>query len=303
MQSMSFMEISQFTEDKARELLEKIRWAHGVACPHCGGLEPYKLTPKPGSKRPVRNGVYKCKECRKQFTVTVGTIFEGSHIKLNKWLMAIYLMCSSKKGMSAHQLHRLIGVTYKTAWFMSHRIRFAMTQSPLKEKLKGIVEADETYIGGKAKGIRGRGAKNKTAVVSLVERNGRIESNPVDRVTSNNLKKLLREYVDKTATIMTDEFRAYWGLKKEFKDHKVVSHGKGEYVRGECYTNTVEGYFSLLKRGIIGSYHHVSKQHLEKYIKEFDFRYNFRNFPDSERTVFAIQGFEGKRLFYRDSSN
>lgn len=195
-------------EEAARKFLEEKRWANGAVCPHCGSLEIYTLKPKPQSKNPVRKGVYKCKACRNQFTVTVGTIFEDSHIPLNKWLLAINLLCSSKKGMSAHQLHRMLGITYKSAWFMAHRIRYAMTQPPLVDKLQGIVEADETYIGGKAHGKRGRGAANKTPVFALVERNGRVCSFKTDKVTAKNLKEKIRENVDKDSTVMTDEFLA-----------------------------------------------------------------------------------------------
>lgn len=289
-------------EDEAREMLERIRWPNGTVCPHCGIVgESYRLNGKKDSKKPVRKGVWKCKGCRKQFTVMVGTIFSGSHIPLRKWLMAIYLLCSSKKGMSAHQLHRMLGVTYKSAWFMVHRIRYAMSQPPLSNKLKGIIEADETYIGGKGKGKRGRGAEKKEVIFTLVERNGEIRSTHVANVTATTLKKAIRENVDKESTIMTDTFRSYKGLDKEFKNHYTVEHGEKEYVRGIVHTNTVEGYFSLLKRGITGSYHHVSKQHLPFYINEFDFRYNYRKVSDKERTIEAIKGFEGKRLFYRDS--
>ena len=262
-------------------------------------MEAYRLEAKPDSKRPVRKGVYKCKACRKQFTVTVGTIFEDSHIPLNKWLMAINLLCSSKKGMSAHQLHRMLGLTYKSAWFMAHRIRYVMTQPPLVDKLKGVVEADETYVGGKAHGKRGRGAQNKTPVFTLVERNGRVRSFKVDRVTAKNLKEKIREHVDKDATIMTDEFLAYKGLSKEFK-HYTVNHSIGEYVNGDAHTNTAEGFFSILKRGINGVYHHVSEQHLDRYLAEFAFRYDNRKVEDAVRATVALKQTNGKRLTFKE---
>jgi len=231
---------SYFNDDNsARELLEKLRWPDGPICPHCGSRESYRLVAKPNSKTPVRIGVLKCKKCRKQYTVTVGTIFEDSHIPIHKWLLAISLLCSSKKGMSAHQLHRMLGVTYKSAWFMAHRIRYAMSQSPLAEKLQGVIEADETYIGGKSHGKRGRGATNKTPVFALVERGGRVRSFKTERVTAKNLKGTIREHVNKNSTIMTDEFLAYKGLGKEFAAHHTVNHGNGEYVNGDIYTNTV----------------------------------------------------------------
>lgn len=286
-------------EDAARRYLESNRWPNGAICPHCGSNEAYRLQPKADSKRPARKGVLKCKMCRKQFTVTVGTIFEDSHIPLNKWLAAIYLLCSSKKGMSAHQLHRMLGVTYKSAWFMAHRIRYAMSQPPLVGKLQGIVEADETYVGGKARGKRGRGAANKTPVFALVERNGRVRSFKTERVTGKNLKQKIRENVSKDSIVMTDEFLAYKGLDKEFK-HMTVNHGNKEYVNGIAHTNTAEGFFSILKRGINGVYHHVSDKHLERYLAEFGFRYDQRNVDDLVRSAIALEQTEGKRLLFRE---
>lgn len=285
--------------DKAREYLERMRWSNGVTCPHCGSMEAYKLQARPNSKRPVRKGVYKCKACRKQFTVTVGTIFEDSHIPLHKWLMAIHLLCSSKKGMSAHQFHRMLGLTYKSAWFMAHRIRYAMTQPPLVDKLQGIVEADETYIGGKHHGKRGRGSENKVPVFALVERNGRVRSFKTDKVTAHNLRQKIRENVDKDSTVMTDEFLAYKGLGKEFS-HFTVNHGMGEYVNGDAHTNTAEGFFSILKRGINGVYHHVSEQHLDRYPAEFGFRYDNRKVEDAIRAGIALEQTEGKRLMFHE---
>lgn len=286
-------------EDSAREFLEHLRWPNGPVCPHCGSVEAYRLQAKPNSKRPVRKGVLKCKACREQFTVTVGTIFEDSHIPLNKWLMAIHLLCASKKGMSAHQLHRMLEITYKSAWFMAHRIRYAMSQPPLVDKLQGIVEADETYVGGKAHGKRGRGAEHKTPVFALVERKGRVRSFPVERVTAENLKGIMRKHVAQEAHVMTDEFTAYKGLGKEFAAHQVVSHSTGEYVRGLAHTNTAENFFSLLKRGINGVYHHVGSQHLHRYLSEFGFRYDWRGVTDGNRTALAILGIEGKRLTFK----
>lgn len=292
-----------FTDaNEARLYLEKIRWPHGSVCPHCGSKEGhYALKGKEDSKTPVRQGVWKCKTCRKQFSVTVGTVFERSHIPLNQWLLAAFLLCSSKKGMSAHQLHRMLNVQYKTAWFMFHRLRYAMDQKG-KDKFQGTVEADETYVGGKAHGKRGRGAENKTPVFALVERNGDVRSTSVQRVTGENLKAIIRQNAEKTATIMTDDLNSYRGLGKEFSFHHVINHGRKEYVRGNVHTNTIEGYFSILKRGIIGVYQHVGKQHLHRYLSEFDFRYNGRKIDDAERSVLALCGIEGKRLMYRDSS-
>lgn len=293
-------------EDKARTFLEKLRWPDGVVCPHCGVIgQAYRLEPKPDAKTHVRKGVWKCGSCREQFTVTVGTIFEDSHIPLNKWLMAIHLLCASKKGMSAHQLHRMLGVTYKSAWFMAHRIRYAMNQG-FDGKLSGTIEVDETYVGGYQKGKRGRPTSrrtNKSAVVSLVERNGNVRSFRMGRVTSKNLRTVINRHVEKESNLMTDDFRAYRPVGKQYGSHNVVKHTEGEYSRVDgdtiIHTNTVEGYFSILKRGINGVYHHVGKQHLHRYLSEFDFRYNSREVTDGERALEALKGFEGKRLTYR----
>lgn len=290
-------------EEEARLYLERLRWADGVVCPHCKHKgDHYALKAKKDSTRPVRRGVWKCRKCRKQFTVTVGTVFERSHIPIHKWLLATFLLNSSKKGMSAHQLHRMMGITYKTAWFMFHRIRYAMKPQTEMQKLKGIVECDETYVGGKARGKRGRGAANKTPVFSLVERNGSVVSTPVERVTGKNLKDIMRKRIEKSSIIMTDDFRSYRGVGNDFAEHHVIHHGIKEYVRDEVHTNTIEGYFSLLKRGIVGVYHHVGKQHLHRYLSEFDFRYNRRRINDTDRSKSALVGIEGKRLLYRDSS-
>lgn len=292
--------LCELSEDEAREMLERLRWPEGAVCPHCGSKEPYKLNPRNEFDTHVRKGVYKCKHCKKQFTATVGTIFEGSHIKISVWLKAIYLICSSKKGMSASQLHRMLGITVKSAWFMAHRIRYAMEQT-YNKKLKRIIEADETYIGGKAKGKRECGALKKMAVDSLVERDGDVRSIPVERMTAKNLKGFIRENVDNSAYIMTDDFRSYSGLDKEVAGHGVVNHSEKEYSRGIIHTNTIEGYFSILKRGVNGTFHHISKKHLPFYLNEFDFRYSSRKLCDGDRTIEAMKGIEGKRLFYRDS--
>jgi transposase-like protein len=287
--------------DTAREYLEKMRWASGVICPHCSGCESYKLTPKATSKAPCRKGLYKCKACRKQFTVTVGTIFEDSHIPLDKWLVAIYLMCSSKKGISAHQLHRMLNLSYKAAWFMCHRIRYAMAQPVMQAKMSGIIEADETYIGGKIRG-KGRGMHvgDKAPVVSLVQRGGRVRSFHMQRVTSWNLRRVLRENVEPSARLITDEHPGYLVAGSDYAAHDSVKHREHEYTRGDVTTNTVEGFFGILKRGINGVYHHVGKNHLHRYLAEFDFRYNARKTDDGTRTNMAIIGFEGKRLMYKD---
>jgi transposase-like protein len=296
----------------ARQLLEKMRWPNGAACPHCGGADPYTITPGKSTKaRTTRKGLYKCRACRKQFTVTVGTVFEDSHIPINKWMQAIYLLCSSKKGISAHQLHRMLGITYKSAWFMAHRLRYAMTQTPLVEKLGGIVEADETYIGGKVRprnfvkgqpykaNRRGAHTDNKIAVVALVERGGRVRAFPMEKVTAANVHEVINANVRSDAHLMTDESSLYPAIGKHMKAHDAVKHSNNEYVRGTAHTNTVEGFFSLLKRGINGIYHHVGKGHVGRYVDEFSFRYDYRKVTDGERVQFAIDGAEGKRLTYK----
>jgi transposase-like protein len=287
----------------AAEYLASIRWPNGPVCPHCGSdRKPYSL---PHKTRLLR----KCAACRKQFTVTVGTIFEGSHIGLNKWLLAFYLLCSSKKGMSAHQLHRSLGVTYKTAWFMAHRIRLAMSEPAFQTLLTGTVEADETYVGGKERNRKtrdkqkrkGRGT-DKAPVVVLVERGGKARSMHVANVTGAELKGAIRRHVNPEARMMTDSFRSYAGLDAEYASHETVDHWK-EYVRGDVHTNTAENFFSILKRGINGVYHHVSEAHLHRYLSEFDFRYNTRTangYTDAERTRLALSQVGGKRLRYAE---
>jgi transposase-like protein len=280
-------------ETAAYEHLAAIRWPGGIRCVHCQGVKVYRLK---GAK--CKRVLLKCSTCRKQFSATVGTIFQGSHIPLSKWFMAFQLMASSKKGMSAHQLHRQLGMTYKSAWFMAHRIRHVMKQTPFGDKLGGIVEADETYIGGKSH-IRGLGSDKKTPVFALVERGGRVRSFTMPSVTAVNLKRSIQEHVSPEAKLMTDELIAYKKIGKDFADHQTVNHSKKEYVRGEAGTNTVEGYFSLLKRGLTGTYHHVSPHHLHRYLDEFNFRYNARKEDDATRAFLAVKQIEGKRLQYR----
>ena len=293
-------------EQKAREFLERRRWPNGPVCPHCDGREAYKLTPKVDSKKPVRPGVYKCKACQEQFTVTVNTIFEDSHIPLHKWLLAFHLLCASKKGMSAHQLHRMLGVTYKSAWFMAHRIRYAMGQPSFAAKMQGVVECDETYVGGKGKTqFRGRATgKTRTAVVSVVNRSGdgQVRSFPVTRVTAENLRDILKKNVENTAHLCTDQFAGYDGLAARFASHQTVNHSEGEYSRGWVHVNSAEGVFSILKRGLTGVYHQVGQHHLHRYLAEFDFRYNNRKITDCERMVRAVERTGEKRLMLRDSS-
>lgn len=293
--------------DKAREWLENHLWKNGPVCPACGVVGE-------ASAMATRHGWYSCKACRKQFTVTVGTLFERSHIPLNKWLLVAFLMCASKKGMSAHQMHRMIGVSYKSTWFMMHRLREAMREinpAPMGGEGK-FVEADETFIGGKEKnkhvGKRQRaniGGMGKEPVFALVERGGKVRSQHVANVSARTLRPIMVEQIDKATALMTDDAGQYRRMGKDFARHEVVNHGILEYVRGDAHTNTIEGYFSVLKRGITGTYHHVSPQHLKRYLGEFDFRYNERarlGVDDTMRAEKALKGIVGKRLTYRRSN-
>jgi len=325
----SILEPQFLNEDAAREYLEATRWPNGPECPHCGLIgEAYRIVRKEKTPeqviamlnarkryRKAQKGLWKCKGCKKQFTVTVKTIFEDSHIPLHKWLLAIHLMCSSKKGMSAHQLMRNLGIgQYKSAWFMAHRIRYAMT-GELPEQMSGIVEADETFVGGKPRKSIPHAVKpgeraqdkpirhGKEVVFSLVQRGGRVRSQHVDRVIAENLRESIIQTCAPSTHVMTDDANMYTALRDNFK-HSSVNHTEKEYVRyedGVCVTtNTIEGFFATLKRGINGVYHHVGKNHLHRYLSEFDFRYNERDVTDGARAQKALAGFAGKRLTYRD---
>ena len=299
---MDLLEIGKMTEEQAREYLEKIRWGNEPVCPHCGSVGAYKLTPKEESESPVRNGVYKCKTCEKQFSVTVNTVMHDSHIPLKKWIIAFHLMCSSKKGISALQLQRNLGLgSYKTAWFMAHRIRLAMQEETMRKLLEGTIEVDETYVGGKSKeGKRGHGSERKTAVLALVERNCNIVSKPVKRVDAKTLRSVIRKTVAKSSRIITDEWPAYKGIEKEFDGgHDVIKHLYEEYIDGDIYTNTVEPFFALLKRGVHGIFHHCSREHLLRYCDEFSFRWNYRKVTDDERTEIALKNVIRKRLKFK----
>jgi transposase-like protein len=305
--------------DKAREYLEAKRWPDGPICPHCGIVdEATHLELKPERKQRsdeakpkayrahARKGLLRCRGCEKQFSVTVGTIFEDSHVPLNKWLLAYHLVCASKKGMSAHQLHRMLGVTYKTAWFMCHRIRFTMDQEPLAGMLKGVVEIDETYVGGKEKmDDRVKSRTKKTPVVAMVERGGNVQSFPMMHVTADNIAPILKQRVDRFAHLMTDESSIYRWPRRYFVLHDSVTHSRGEYSRREqgkpvISTNSVEGFFSLVKRGLYGTFHHIGRPYLQQYLNEFNFRYNGRKLTDAERANLAIRCIEGKRLTMRE---
>ncbi len=297
--------------EKAREWLEKQRWADGPYCSHCGS---FSVTSQQG--RAHRPGVWQCNDCRQQFTVTTGSVMERSKIPLNKWLLAMHLMASSKKGYSAHQLHRTLGITYQSAWFLSHRIREAMANDntgPLGGEGK-TVEVDETYFGERDTPIksaqrRGRpykykrkGPRNKRAVVSLVERGGKSRTFHVDHATSENVRDVIVRNVSRKSVLHTDESKLYTETGKEFAGHETVRHSAKEYVRGDVHTNTVEGFFSIFKRGMKGVYQHCGEAHLHRYVAEFDFRYNNRSglgVEDTERASKIIKQAEGLRLTYR----
>ncbi|KQP13022.1 IS1595 family transposase [Methylobacterium sp. Leaf93] len=299
----------------ARAWLEAQRWADGRVCPHCGNADEAKIKALAGKAH--RPGVYQCNECREQFTVTVGTVMERSKIPLNKWVMAMHLMSASKKGMSAHQLHRMLGVTYKTAWFLAHRIREAMAPGASAGPIGGegkIVEADETYFGKteehyvspKRKGApytrRKAGTGSKLAVVSLVERGGTVRSFHPALATKVAVTEIVKANVAKESKLFTDESRLYGEAKGYFADHQTTKHSAGEYVRGEVHSNTVEGFFSIFKRGMKGIYQHCDEKHLHRYLAEFDFRYNHRTklgYSDYERSCQLAKGLAGKRLTYR----
>ncbi|MFN3658324.1 MAG: IS1595 family transposase [Pseudolabrys sp.] len=305
------------TPENARDWLERTRWPEGPVCPHCGTIGRAYKTKKLGT--------YRCaeKECRKDFSVTTGTVMERSHIALNKWLMGFYLMAASKKGISAHQLSRSLGLDYKSAWFMCHRIREAMRpddatggNGPLGGEGQ-IVEADETYFGQveerrPSKQRKGRpftkggrsGPGGKRAVVSLVERGGWVRSFHPAFVDGAAVSAIVRENIARESRLHTDESRLYTRVGAEFAAHETVTHSHDEYVRGDVHTNSVEGYFSIFKRGMKGVYQHCKEKHLHRYLAEFDFRYNHRvklGYSDIDRTVLAVKGAEGKRLMYRQA--
>ncbi|GGH35881.1 Transposase [Cribrihabitans marinus] len=303
---MSILSRKEFhNEEAAYEYVEARVWPHGATCPKCGETERVS---KMGGKS-TRIGAYKCYKCRKPFTVKVGTIFESSHVKMHVWLQAIYLMCASKKGISSNQLHRILGVTLKTAWFMSHRIREAMRSGDLAPMGGGggVVEVDETFIGNdrtkKPHGVKkGRGYAHKHKVLGLVDRaTGRAKSFVVDDVKAKTLVPILRENIAKEASVMTDEASQYFNLSNDFASHDFVRHQQGEYGRGEIPTNTIEGFYSIFKRGMKGVYQHCSKEHLHRYMAEFDFRYSNRvakEVDDKLRADIALLGIVGKRLTY-----
>jgi transposase-like protein len=298
-----------FHDDEAARLhLEAIRWPNGPYCPRCGEAEA--VTRLAGKS--TAPGLCICKSCRTKFSVTMGTVFERSHIPLSKWMLGFRLMASSKKGISAHQLHRSLDITYKSAWFMAHRIREAMALPPEPSALGGkgkTVEADATYVGGKEKNKHASkrtagniGGKGKQIVHTLVERGGRARSHHIANVTGKTLRPILTKNVSRKSTLMTDTAGGYMGIGAEFARHEMVDHEKGEYVRGDAYSNTAESFFAIFKRGVYGTFHHISEAHLQRYLAEFDFRWSNRaalGVDDRARAEEAVRGSTGKRLTYR----
>jgi transposase-like protein len=310
--AMSAINAPHFTNDEAaRELIESIRWPDGPVCSHCGTIgHAYAVK--------GRAGLYRCAEpeCRKDFTCTTGTVMERSKIPLHKWMMAFYLMNASKKGISAHQLHRSLGITYQSAWFLCHRIREAMRDGGFAPMGGGggIVEADETYFGpteqprpskqrrGRPYKVGSRGPRDKRPIVALVERGGNVRSFHVAVADQDTVQGIVIANVSRESRLHTDESRLYFGADQHFASHEMVKHSAKEYVRGDVHTNSAEGYFSIFKRGMKGVYQHCKEKHLHRYLAEFDFRYNHRialGFNDIDRTRAAIKGVEGKRLTYR----
>lgn len=304
-------------ERTAVGFIERQRWGDSPACPRCGDTDVYQMSGRTGERS--ARFLWGCRGCGRQFTVRIGTIFEDSRIPLRHWCYAFWAACASKKGVSALQIKRQTGLSYKSALFLMHRIRYAMAPARSARKLSGTVEVDETYVGGRPRRLsrsqqlaaiqagdmsdhrHGPMISHKPPVVALVERGGDVRAQVVADVTAATLKGAIREHVDRSATINTDEAKQYFGIGREFAGgHATVKHAIGEYARGEVTTNTVEGFFSLLKRGLYGTYHSVSKKHLHRYVAEFEFRYNTRKLDDGARVQAAILGAEGKRLMYRE---
>ncbi len=286
-------------EDKARAHLEAQIWPNGPVCPHCGSLNATALR---GKKH--RKGLYQCNDCREQFSVTVGTVFERSKIPLHKWVLASHLMAASKKGMSAKQIERMLGISYKSAWFVCHRIREAMRDlgtKPIGGEGKSV-ESDETFVGGKKKNVHnGKPEPKKHPVVALVDRDGDLRAQHVADVTAKTLRKTLEKHVDRRSHLMTDDAMVYYWLGREFAAHSSVNHSADEYVSedGKAHVQNAEAFFALLKRGVYGTFHSVSEQHLQRYVDEFAFRWNYRKTDDFTRANAVLKNATGKRLTYR----
>lgn len=281
------------TEESCHAFVALERWGGNPICVHCGcDRKIYVLN---------HGKLFKCADCRKQFTVRIGTIFEDSPLPLQKWFHAMFVITAHKKGISSVQLSKDIGITQKSAWHMLHRIRYGMSTKGFTKPLDGVVEADETYIGGKKKGgKRGRGSENKTPVFGMLDRDDKtVKTQPVKYVNANTLQGIIKANVAPESTIMTDEWGAYNGLDKSFASHQRVNHGEKEYARGEVHVNGMENFWSLLKRGIVGIYHQVTSKHLHRYCGEFDYRYNSRDEKDSDRFTSTFKNIEG-RLTYKE---
>jgi transposase-like protein len=294
------------SERKARALFEKMRWPDGAYCPHCAAQgsdckDVYRIKTKGTRTHKKREGLWACGACRQQFSVTVGTVLEGSHIPIHKWLLAMFLMCSAKKGISAHQMHRTLKVSYKTAWFLCHRIRFAMNEGGLATMLQGAIEGDEMYVGPHTSHKFAQASK--VALAALIERDGKARTQVFKSVTEKNIRQFVSDTVVKGSTIHSDEHAAYKKLKRDDYKHFSVNHSAFQYARklpgGQVsHVNTCESFFSLMRRGIIGSFHHVSTHHLHRYADEFSFRWNNRKITDSERLEIAVEQVVGKRLTF-----
>jgi transposase-like protein len=302
--SAADLQAPAFTDDNtAREAIEALMWPNGPVCPHCGNIEQAKIGKVQGKS--ARAGLYYCGACKSQFTVTVGTIFERSKVPLSKWWLAIHFLASGKKGTSSHQLHRMLGVSYQTAWFMTHRIREAMRGGGLAPLGGGgkTVEVDETYI-GRVEGVpkpKG-GSSHKNVVLTLVERGGAARSFHIDSVSVADIKPIVDANIARETAMMTDQGASYPFVMRTFASHETVNHAKEEYVRGAVHTNTVEGYYSIFKRGMKGVYQHCAEKHLHRYLSEFDFRYSNRSklgVNDAQRAAKIVEGAKGKRLMYR----
>jgi transposase-like protein len=315
MENVSFLSVLQWTDQQCREYLERMRWPDGPKCPKCGEGEPYTITRKSESKNTVQS-LYKCRACKRQFTATIGTIFEDSKIPLNKWFAAIYLMCSSKKGISAHQLHRSLDITYKSAWFMAHRVREAARDKGMLTPLTGTVEADETYVGGRTprggrawreqmqdeinmgiRSVKPDWRKDKAIVFGMQERGGKARTTVVEDTRGGTLRPILLQNIDlKHSTLMTDGHPSYRQIKV-YLPHEVIDH-EIEYVRGDVHTQNIENYWSIFKRGVYGVFHHVSEDYLPCYLSEFDFRRNHREISDAERFEALMGQTQGRLLWY-----